>query len=251
MSKHINYNLWLDEINKSNHEYQKLFISDQVFPPIFFFGNPDNAVAATGGVNPSATEFSSYRQWNIEDDVKQLIERCKNYFANPFGISSHPWFKTWKYFLHGIGLSYSLPPSVVHLDLSPRATHSMGSIQKESKQLEVLFLKLVENDLKYFFYQLLAYPRIRHLYVAGSITRKYYVIEFLERCSSRYNFSLIPVFPFKRGGRGKIGLYKFELEDNIMRHLFFCSTSPSARDKRNPLPKKAIWLKKFYPEFVP
>lgn len=245
------YALWLSEIRKSNQAYKSL-LAGKANPPIFFFGNPEGAVAATVGVNPSAKEFSPQRRWSPEPmALDPLLERCRKYFNNPAGVPPHPWFQTWENFLQNIGVSYRASPRAIHLDFSPRATRSISSLQKESEELADLFSNLVERDLKYFIDQLRAYPSIRYLYLAGAVTKKYYCIEFLIKNSLPQDCKLKPVFPFQRGGRGQIGLYMLDLGDMQPRFLFFCSTSPSALIKPHPLPERARWLKKHYPSFIP
>jgi hypothetical protein len=73
-----------------------MFVNRMPFPPIFFFGNPQSAVAATFGVNPSAQEFSSSRKLTKLDDAGKLVARCKSYFETPFGVPAHPWFEPWR-----------------------------------------------------------------------------------------------------------------------------------------------------------
>ena len=242
----IDYASWLAEISKTNKHYEALFVDGKSFPPIFFFGNPIDAVAATIGLNPSAQEFSTKRQWNNITNVTGIINRCVHYFESPSGVPPHTWFEPWETFLRKLGLSYYKVPRTIHLDISPRATRSMGTFQN-TEQID-LFLNLAKNDLKYMINQLLAYPNIRYLYAAGSITKKYYLIEFLRRFGG---FSLNPVVPFERGGTGKIGLYTIDLGDGINRHLFFCSTSPSSRSNKDTLSQKASLLKTNYSEFLP
>lgn len=247
----INYRHWLSEINESNSKYRSLFVEEKPYPPIFFFGDLEGAVVATVGVNPSAREFSIHRKWDRRyGELSHLLDRCRNYFHKPAGVPSHPWFQVWEDFLAEVGVSYCTLPRAVHLDFSPRATRSMSSLQRESEQLTDLFLDLVENDLKYFIEQLRACPSIKHLYVAGAVTKKYYGIEFLEKNSGSQGYTLKPVMSFRRGGPGQVGLYKLDLGDAIPRYFFFCSTSPSARVIPHPLPQKARWLKKHYPEFL-
>lgn len=211
MSIQIDYRRWLNEINRSNSKYKPLFVGGRAYPPIFFFGDPEDAVVATVGVNPSAREFSIPRKWGpkYSSDRSRLLGRCRRYFHKPMGV--------------------------------PHAC----------MQLIDLSLDLVENDLKYFIGQLRAYPSIKYLYVAGAVTKKYYGIEFLEKNSGHLGFTLKPIMPFKRGGQGQVGLYKLDIGDALQRYLFFCSTSPSARVILHPLPQKAHWLTKYYPEFLP
>jgi len=246
----INYSLWLDKINQSNAKYVSLFEDGKPVPPIFFFGNTDGAIASTVGVNPSAGEFSFNRRWAGNSEIERLLCRCRDYFEEPLGIPPHHWFETWKEFLESIGLSYRRIPRAIHLDLSPRATRSMSAIQKNGKHLSDLFLDLIKNDIGYFFSQLRAYPMIRYLYAAGSITKKFYMIEFLLRYTYLHGCIFRPVKPFIRGGQGQIGLYKLDLRDKNPRYFFFCSTSPSARlTKTNPLVQKGAYLKANYPNF--
>lgn len=249
MSNQIDYRRWLSEINKSNSKYKTLFVEGRAYPPIFFFGDPEGAVVATVGVNPSAGEFSKYRKWGPEySELSRLLERCRNYFEKPAGVPPHPWFKPWKKFLNKIGGSYQTSPRAVHLDFSPRATRSMSSLQKESEQL--LFIDLVENDLKYFIGQLQAYPLIKYLYLAGAITKRRWAIDVLKKHLSN---EIKCVLPFKSPEQEKphVGLYKLDVGDAVLRYLFFCSTSPSARVRPHPLAQKAHWLIKHYPEFLP
>ena len=217
------------------------------FPPIFSFGNPKGAVAATIGLNPSAREFSSNRNWNMTSDSNW---RCIHYFEEPFGVPAHPWFNSWERFLNDLGLSY-LKSDVVHFDLSPRATRSVSSLQKEGVAEYRLFLQLVKNDLKYLVDQLRVYPLIKFLYAAGSVTKQYYIVEFLQKHSSLHHLSFKPVKQFERSGPGAIGLYELDLGDNVSRSLFFCSTSPSSRKGKSLFLEKPAWLKTHYPSFVP
>lgn len=241
------YSSWLVDVRSTDKHYKNLFSEGPPNPPIFFFGDPENAVAATLGVNPSAQEFSLSRRWQTITSAYQLFERCKNYFEQPSGVPPHPWFKPWEIFLQKIGISYYKNPRAIHLDISPRATRSMGNFQSND-EIE-LFLSLAKMDLKYLFDQLKYYPKIRHLYAAGAITKKYYLIEFLEKYAhDKCSFS--GVIPFMRGGSGKTALYYFDLGDNIKRYLFFCSSSPSSLQGKDILPQKVSWLKK-YPEFIP
>ena len=88
--------------------------------PIPFFGDIENAVVATIGLNPSATEFTTdrgSRGLSPSDIAAQLVE----YFQrNP-----HPWFAVWERALRSFGASYRT--NAVHLDVSPRATISAAA----------------------------------------------------------------------------------------------------------------------------
>ena len=248
MSNQIDYKHWLSEINKSNSKYERLFVKNQIWYPIFFFGDPKGAVAATVGANPSVREFDPQRKWGPEYcDLSRLIERCQNYFKKPAGISAYlKYFQVWEDFLRAMGSSYYTSPRAVHLDFSPRATCYPSSLRKKSEQL--LLFNLLENDFKYFVEQLKAYPAIKHLYLAGTVTKRRWTIDVLKKCLDN---RIECVLPFRSPGQKKpyVGLYKIDI-GGAPRALFFCSTSPSSYDP-SLLPQKAYWLKKHYPEFVP
>ena len=232
MLNRIDYENWLSEINRSNSKYKELFVDGKAYPPIFFFGDPKGAVAATIGVNPSAGEFSSDRTWGSEYcQLNRLLERCRRYFDNPAGIPPHPWFQVWENFLGELGLSYHESPRAVHLDFSPRATRSMNSLKSESQR--ALFIDLVRTDLKYLIRQLQAYPLIKYLYLSGTVTKRYWAIDILRK-SQHLGYQLEQHLRFKGPGQEKpyVGLYEIHI-GGAMRYLFFCSTSPSAR---NPYP---------------
>jgi hypothetical protein len=250
----INYTQWLNEIDKSNSKYESLFAGGKAKPPIFFFGNPDGAIAATIGVNPSATEFEPTRRWTYEYfKPNPLMLRCSNYFGNPVGVQPHEWFETWKTFLKTLGCSYDKTPRAIHLDFSPRATLSMSTLQKQSKDSETLFLELICDDLKYFTEQIRAYPSIKYLYLAGAVTKRYYAIKLLKREEDKLGIKLKAIVPFQSAGPGSYGLYNLEVGDNKARKLFFCSTSPSSRSniRPHPLISRGKWLKSNHPEFSP
>lgn len=251
MSNRINYEQWVTGINNSNPKYRPLFAKDKTFPPIFFFGNPKGAVAATIGINPSAKEFRGDRKWSSEyNDLFRLLERCRSYFKNPEGVPPYErYFGVWKRFLQKTGVSYDNSPRAVHLDFSPRATRSMSSLLEEPEQR--LFVDLVKNDLRYLILQLKAYTHIKYLYLAGTVTKKFWAINILkERLSNK----MICTLPFKSLGQKKpyVGLYKLHL-GGILRYLFFCSTSPSAQNPgaRELLIQRGSWLAKHHPEFLP
>jgi hypothetical protein len=105
MSPVIDYDCWLKEIAQTNNQFKELLVGGKAFPPIFFFGNPENAVAATIGVNPSYQEFALNRSWNKVKGTSMLIDRCKRYFESPLGIPPYPWFEGWETVLSKIGLS--------------------------------------------------------------------------------------------------------------------------------------------------
>lgn len=250
----FDYAHWVKEIRETNFKYLDLFAGGREKPPIFFFGDPKGAVAATIGVNPSATEFDLTRGWTDQYFKPNfLINRCQNYFNNPAGARPHEWFDVWKDFLKNIGCAYTNSPKAIHLDFSPRATLSMGALQKLSKQHQELFIDLIRTDMTYLINQIRAYPQINYLYLAGSATKRFYCIDLLKREANRLGIELEPKVPFEREGPGSFGLYMIDVGDKKPRYLFFCSTSPSSRTKIKPHPlvARGKWLKTKHPEFIP
>jgi hypothetical protein len=250
----INYAQWIDEIKRSSGKYGSLFAGGKEKPPIFFFGDPKGAVAATIGVNPSSTEFEPQRGWTTQYfRPEHLLNRCNNYFCKNMYAPPHEWFNVWKNFLRHLGSSYIKPPRAIHLDFSPRATLSMSTLQNQSKQQQELFLKMIKEDLEYLIQQIRAYPSIKHLYLAGSATKKYYCIKLLEQEAKRLKFRLEPKTKFVGHGPGSYGLYILDVGDKTPRYLFFCSTSPSSRKTfgPHPLEERGKWLKKNHSEFKP
>ena len=72
-------------------------------------------------------------------------------------------------------LAWVIPmrPILVHLDLSPRATKSMGSVDRTQ------FLQMIESDLKWFLRSLGLCHYLKAAIIAGSVTGRYYFDEFL------------------------------------------------------------------------
>jgi hypothetical protein len=110
------------------------------------------------------------------------------------------------------------------------------------------FLALCRTDMKYLVKHLLAYPKIRHLFLAGAVTKRYYANQFLRKFGE--NIFLTPILPFPTAGAARLALYKMKLEDEIERYLLFFSICPSSASGRNQLIQKIPNIKKNYPEFV-
>jgi hypothetical protein len=184
--------------------------------PIPYFGDPSRALIATIGVNPSATEFGSNR-WSRKIDVASDLDAVLVQYFNDPSAPPHPWFSGWSNVLRMLGHSYST--DAVHLDLSPRATKAMRSIETDT------FVRMVANDLLWLPSTLGLCPQIRGALISGSVTKKYYIDEFLRRYL-RSPWSLKLTSRLGDAHRGATSLYELVGPD---RHIpvFFCSTSPS------------------------
>lgn len=211
--------------------YAPLFESGLLTHPICCFGTPLDARIITIGLNPSHGEFDGTRNWpkdSIEHTV--LAERCCNYFAGLSNLPApHPWFKPWSEGLKSLNASFD-DGSAVHLDLSPRPTNFIRALKETWEQ--DLFLEMVERDLWVFFGTLELCSKARLLIMAGTVTGKYYINQFLQRYAPDYGFSLDgPFNRLEHPGRAKIAWHKLSGHGRELK-VFFCSSSPSDKDKR-------------------
>lgn len=111
--------------------------------PVPFFGDIQNAVVATVGINPSNREFVDSRgleligaqrrlptlesmglqDWSSASgwDIRSLVVACENYFIhNPY----RGWFDILERMLNAGGYSYYGTPAACHLDLVAYATQA-------------------------------------------------------------------------------------------------------------------------------
>jgi hypothetical protein len=205
--------------------YAALHRSNLVTHPVCCFGDPAEARIVTVGLNPSDGEFDAARQWPTELSHAELADRCASYFIKP-----HEWFMTWTEALSHLGMSYQ-EGSAVHLDLSPRATRPVSDF-KEAWEQE-LFLEMVERDLWTFFGTLGLCRKVEWVLMAGTVTGKYYINEFLQRHAPDYGYSLDGAFNrMEHPGRGKVAWHTLTGGGRALR-VFFCSSSPS--DRPHPL----------------
>lgn len=204
--------------------YVALHESGVVAHPICCFGDPTKARVVTVGLNPSYGEFAPKRTWPAELPHDKLAERCRNYFTNP-----HGWFAPWSEGLRQLNAAYQ-DGSAVHLDLSPRPTRFVSDFKEAWEQS--LFLEMVERDLWTFFGTLQRCHKAEWVLMAGTVTGKYYLNEFLQRCAPDCGYSLDgPFNRLQHPGRAKVAWHSLSGSGRQLR-VFFCSSSPSDRDKR-------------------
>ena len=181
------------------HKTRDLFL-DVAVPgshtmPIPFFGDIERAEILTVGVNPSSGEFRKNRNWPQGDATAEFLEpRLRNYFRsdNP---ASHRWFSPWEESLKMLnGRSYK--SCAAHLDLSPRAT---VTIPTDGHPCET-FLEMVESDLPIFFETVLLCRSAKVLLLAGTVTPRYYMNEFLQKHRPLSGFELHGEFHRQPGG---------------------------------------------------
>ncbi|HEV2246172.1 MAG TPA: hypothetical protein VGW37_05925 [Terriglobia bacterium] len=213
-------------IASSQPRYAALLDPASECHPIPCFGNPDSALAVTVGLNPSATEFTAARSWAGPLTSSALADRCSGYFSRTASNQSHPWFAPWSDGLASLGLSYEAC-SAVHLDLSPRATRSVSSLRTAGDRS--LFLTMVQSDLWVFFATLQLCQAAKLVLLAGSVTGKYYLNEFLQRFAPAHSYSLDRPFTRRNHpGKGKTSWHWLSGPERRL-PVFFCSSSPSDR----------------------
>ena len=210
---HVEKVIQIEESTRSR--FSSLYRADVNSHPIPFFGDINNAIYITVGVNPSATEFIN-RDWPISISPTDLTFRLINYFdcETPY----HPWFDGWEESLSLLGVSYR--KGVAHLDLSPRATVAMQSADP------TFFLKMISEDIETFFNVLPFCRSARGLLMAGTVTKFKYAYQVLYEAAPRFGFNLKTIKPTTTG---KARTAYLKLQSNKFNlPVFFCSVSPSA-----------------------
>jgi hypothetical protein len=203
--------------------YEKELGTSSSFYPIPYFGEIESADVITVGVNPAASEFDLKRKWPCGLSVEALNRRLLGYFRLEFP-PPHQWFTTWEIALNQIEISY-YTKQAAHLDLSPRVTKNMSDIANPD-----LFLEMLNIDLKWFFQSLALCKNVKLLMIAGAVTNRYYINEFIQEHAKEFGFSFTGIFSRKNNHpKGKICFHRLK-GNNIDLPVFFCSVSPSARN---------------------
>ena len=195
--------------------FAALYRADVVTHAVPFVGDITTATHITVGVNPSATEFID-RRWPCSMTTVELANRLLAYFDSP--VPPHPWFAGWEAALSLLGVSYKA--GAAHLDLSPRATASMGSTDQGA------FAEMISQDIATFFAALSLCRSVRGLLLAGCVTKRWYAHHFLRRAAPRFGFTLSEL----SSTTGQARTARLMLKGpSISLPVFFCSVSPSAR----------------------
>ena len=200
-------------------EFDDLFDPVLNTVPIPFFGNLLNAKVVTVGLNPSDGEIRN-GHWPRSVDSSILYKRLTEYFNNS-QFPPHPWFDPWKKALCEIGVSYT-DGSAVHIDICPWSTRPISS-QIDQERFE----KLVAQNLSWFWQFIRLATNLRLVLIAGAVTKKYYINEFLIKKNNVGETALIGKIP--RGGIAFVGYHQLHVAGKEY-PVFFCSVSPSARN---------------------
>ena len=199
--------------------FVRLYRRDVITHPVPFFGDVESAQVLTVGVNPSAGEFVD-REWPATMTPVVLVKRRKTYFGQA-PAPPHPWFATWTAALAWIDLSYGR--GAAHIDISPRATVAMGTHSDWFG-----FAEMVESDAKWFFELLPLCQAARALLIAGCVTERWYINDFIGRVACRYGYQFTG--QAESTGEGRVGFYHLT-GPGCNLPVFFCSVSPSGNKR--------------------
>ncbi|SRR5258705_13856756 len=208
----------LHHVSESAAPYEPLFWPGVPWHPIPFSGDVLGARVLTVGINPSASEFSG--RVPVKKDALGLEQHLVKYFTR----ERHPWFETWSEALGSLGASYW--EGAAHVDLSPRATKSMSSF-KDAEGAR-LYTQMLEADVCKFF-ELLTHCRSARALLLAGCSPKGYVNDFLIRIAPRHGFRLEG--QAEPRGEGRVGFYRLYGPGGVDLPAFFCSVSPSGRNK--------------------
>ena len=126
-------------------------------------------------------------------------------------------------------LGHSYRTDTVHLDLSPRATKAMSTVDRPS------FLGMVSTDLQWFLSVVTLCKNVKAVIMSGSVTNAHYFDEFLSKyLPTGYSLKLNITFAT---GRGATTLYAFS-GPRFTIPVLFCGSSPSSRNRGCSLPAR-------------
>jgi hypothetical protein len=170
------FNSVLEYVRRTDQNYRSLYAGNDTHP-IPFFGNPESALVVTVGLNPSIGEFAPHREWPDSIADLALKTRLQNYFLQNF--QPHPFFNPWTEALQFLTpcISYA-SGTAAHLDLSPRPT-DFPSNHRTNNPNDIhwreQFLKMLGEDVLWFFEALKKCKQARLILMAGTATDQFYL----------------------------------------------------------------------------
>jgi hypothetical protein len=172
----------LDYVRRTDQNYRSLYVGNHT-PPIPFFGNPESALVLTVGLNPSIGEFDPHRGWPDAIADLALETRLQNYFLPNF--QPHPFFSPWMEAFEFLTprISYA-SGTAAHLDLSPRATDFPSNHQTNNLNdihWREQFLKMLGEDVFWFFEALKKCKQARLVLMAGTATDQFYLNQIISK----------------------------------------------------------------------
>ncbi len=207
-------------------KYAQLFKPGVQVHPICGFGEVEKATVVTVSANPSVGEFEG-SHWPATIDHIELAKRCKGYFRNDSPGPCHRFFSPWKDALKRIDIDYQ-SGGAVHVDLSPRPTRLIREFEPGFQN--ELFLEMVHRDLWVFFATLQLCEAAKILLIAGSVTGRYYINEFLQRFSPDFGDALGGAFDRRQHpGKAKTCWHELDYAEKTW-PVFFCSSGAAANE---------------------
>jgi hypothetical protein len=218
----------IDHVQKTRDQFRDLTVEGLNTMPIPFFGDIEKAEIITVGVNPAATEFSKNRKWRATEATPEYLEtRLRNYFRSDDPIY-HTWFSPWIESLKVLN-DRTYGSHSAHLDLSPRATKPMRKLPSAR------FLEMIELDLRFFFETILLCRSAKVVLIAGAVTNRFYINEFLQKHAPQFGFELQGEFHRHSGG-GMTCIHDLVSKDGDFRiPVFFFSRGPACRNDLSQL----------------
>ncbi len=219
MSKTVNLvRHTLDRAAKTDPQFSANFKSGVPTQDSPFFGDLASAQVATIGVNPSWTEYQSIRWMGVQGPT-QVANCLTSYFTAP-PAQWHRFFQRWEMSLNQLGRSFTR--DAVHIDLSPRPTIAMRHVPDPRA-----FERMLIDDSRWLILVLRRFPNIKAVLIAGSVSNRYYIDEFLVRLALIGSHFRLTQYSKLQPGRGGARIYRLHGR-RIDVPVFFFGTSPSA-----------------------
>jgi Protein of unknown function (DUF2442) len=182
-------------VQKTREQFRGLTVHGLKTMPIPFFGDVEKAEILTVGVSPAASEFNRNRKWRQTEATPEYLEARLTKYFDVTDPPPHSWFSPWEESLKMLnGGSYR--KNAAHLDLSPQAT---ATIPKDDRACDN-FLEMIESDLPIFFDTISLCRAAKVLLIAGSVTKRFYINEFLQEHAPRFGYELNGEFQRRPGG---------------------------------------------------
>lgn len=231
----------LNERNTIKKNFSALFDNNTPIVPIPFFGNISTAKIITIGANPSATELRN-NGWSENMEANQISEKLIHYFHN----QPHQWFETWETALNTVGCSY-YDDTAAHIDLCPWATKSLSSLDRLG--LTENTIELFKQSVPFFVEGIKECTNLKFVLMAGTVTKKYWLNNFLYKFVNTTNFKILEK-PYASRGGAFINKHKLIIDTKSVSAIFSSSSPSATGDKKNVLPKMIEENKNFIIEHL-
>jgi hypothetical protein len=213
------------DVPKTDSAYAENFISGLATHPIPYFGKLEQADVLTIGLNPSPGEFENGRWPDQTLAAERLADELHNYFRRT--VPWHPWFDKWSAAFRQLDETLRYEDGrVAHIDLSPRATQIASLVPKPE-----IFAKMLQHDMQWLPALVECAKAARILLVAGTVTQRKYLIEFLTIHGGDNH---IRVERRDGSSRRPLGFYDLHFRSRSL-PAFFSGSGPSARDRGTKL----------------